>query len=405
MNRIRKFDDIKWGPFDVVDRTLRDRAKTDVDCAAQVAKAEASWREQRARIDAEIARREAKKSVAERERENAEAVQQGQRIVNRLQDALGRQGITDRIEDWPSLKGACQKYWRKIGRPAADFRRVGPHTILWIAETQNRLPRSVYAQHRPLSLNMGPAALLGTDYREVMLIRIRWIDYDGRALVTPGMARHDLVKQRAEANRERIGADRLSELGLRYNPGAQITTYELTKEYEEIIDQEARKFNWRLSGANGDAGRDYDADDFRQDGYFVVRELLIAQEGKPIDLALVRYALAKSFSDKLTELVHKRPNELPPSAWREDNGGDSKEGSDKIEYRALAQNADRSWARDGCASPDPEGLTSDQNAIAGLWMTNPELSEAEIGDELGLSQSTVSRAKKTLIKQANRVAS
>jgi hypothetical protein len=249
---------------------------------------------------------------------------------------------------------------------------------------------------------MGPATLLGTDYRGVILDKIRRIDYDGRALVTPDTARHDLAKLRAEANRERIGADRLREPGLKYNPGVQIKAYELTEEYQRIIDQEARKFNWRLSDANrGDSsGIDYDGDDFRQDGYLVFRELSIAQEGKPIDGALLRYALAKNFFVKLTELIHERPNELPLSAWREDDRADSKEGSDKIEYRALAQNADRSWARDpGCASLDPEILTSDENAVADLWMTNPDLSEAEIGDVPGVSQSKVSRIRKTLLSR------
>jgi len=209
-----------------VDRTARERAKTDPECAAQIAQAEEKWRERRTIIDADTARREAEKPLAEREREHAEAVEQGQFIVNRLQDALGRQGITDPIEDWPSLKRACRKYWRKAGRPAADFRRVGPRTILWLAETQNRLPRSEYAQHRPLSLNMGPVTLLGTDYRGVILDKIRRIDYDGRALVTTDTARHDLAKLRAEANRERIGADWLPEPGLQYNPRVQIRAYE-----------------------------------------------------------------------------------------------------------------------------------------------------------------------------------
>jgi hypothetical protein len=402
MRRIRKFADIKWVPFDPVDSTLRKRAKTEVDCAAQVAEIETRWRERCTLIDVDIARREAEKPLAIREREHTEAVQQGQRIVNRLHDQLRRQGISDRIEDWPSLKRACRKYWMKIGRSAADFLRVGPRTILWILETQARLPKTVYGGPIAPSLNLPTGSLYGTEYRRSLLDKINRIANDGRALVTPSAQRHDCVLECSEKNRKRIEADRVCRSNRREKGTAQVTTYELTAKHNEIIKQEARRCYHLLRAKKSSCGSlgylEYDVDDFIQEGYLVVSELLIARNDKPIDEPLLRDALQKKFSKKLEDLIEKTPDEVALTIRRRGPNGDynrddaEEAGSDRIEFEGLHLNGDHSWMRNRSAtSLDPEDLTEDQNAIASLLMTNPEFSEAEIGKELGFSQSKVSR--------------
>ncbi len=345
------------------------------------------YKEDRARIEAQIALDEAAKSPDMREREQAKRAEAGQVILNRLHAALGNQGIHNRIEDWASLRKVARKLWRQAGRSAKDFQRVGPQTILWLAETQNRLPKSKFAGGSPaLSLTLHPEAILASYYGAQLLKECSRVTVDGRALVAPYDKRHKLVKSHAKDRRETIKADLLRRRG---DTASELTTFDLTSDNNKIINQEARKSYRSLQASISTGYLQYDKEDFVQDGYLIARELIIARNGEPIEGALLRSTLQKKFQSKITEMTEKSPDEVSLTAASDEDDKDHHSGGarqSQIEYRALSHF--------GTATLFDAGLlTADQNAVAGWYMRDPRLSESEIGKKLKFSQSKVSRAR------------